>query len=412
MSKDEDRARDLFAGVRANLPVDVGAAMASGRRIKRIRRTVAGGAAAVVVAIAATGLALAPGAPGTVPAVPAASPSIDAGENEATPTLPVDPAGNGTTGPASPAESMKRWALNFTPIPSGMPLSPYLDAVQRSIAFADSKVSTKELNSWRNGREKALAECMKSHGFDFFLTSDSEAAGSDKPSPDDYAGVDKLPIPLLDNTRDLVVVEGYGIADPPQDDPNEVYVDSLSTRASSQYAAYFRDCNAEVGAAYPDPTDKWSSLDVRNVFGDQTMDMALFYSTRSVDADPHTISLNREWRSCMAKSGHSMEPIRDGAKDGGVLDGPEGAYRLAVRTAPDGAVAELTADQAKLPQDQKSLVGSQVEIEIALADFDCRAQTDYVSRITDIQRSMEQDYVDANKKELDRMVAFVDQEVG
>lgn len=93
MSMDENRARELFAGVRVDLPVDVDAAMRSGRRITWIRRTGVGVAAAAVVAIAATGLSMAPGgAPRQIPAAPAASPTIGGDDrNTETVTMTADP---------------------------------------------------------------------------------------------------------------------------------------------------------------------------------------------------------------------------------------------------------------------------------------------------------------------------------
>jgi hypothetical protein len=140
--------------------------------------------------------------------------------------------------------------------------------------------------------------------------------------------------------------------------------------------------------------------------------MRLFFMTRSVDADARTVELNREWRSCMAEQGHAMESFRGDSEEGGLLDGPEGAFLMATRTSPDGSVASLSTDEAKLSVNQESLVGSQAEIDIAVADFDCRADTDYLARLTEIQRSMEQDFVNKRKKALDQLVAYVDQEIG
>jgi hypothetical protein len=55
--------------------------------------------------------------------------------------------------------------------------------------------------------------------------------------------------------------------------------------------------------------------------------------------------------------------------------------------------------------DQRSLVGSPAEAEIALADFDCRAETDYEARFAAIQLELEQEFVDQNRPRLELMVA-------
>jgi hypothetical protein len=255
-----------------------------------------------------------------------------------------------------------------------------------------------------------------------------------QPSPN-YARMDTLPMPLLDDDRGQVVAQGYGVTKPPENfvldtvDPNQKYEDSLSAVERSQYSIVFRGvdiyaanfdpyaaevggCIGEANAANPDPTEKWASKDVRNVFADQTTDLRLFFTTRTVNQDARTIKLNREWRSCMVEQDQLLEIFRVNAKvgEGGFLDGPEGAFLLASMTSPDGSVASLDADGEQLPVNQKALVGSQAEIGIALADFDCRTATSYLARLTEIQRSLEQDFVDARKNALDQMVAYVDQE--
>ncbi|MDR1441525.1 MAG: hypothetical protein LBJ02_03920, partial [Bifidobacteriaceae bacterium] len=62
-------------------------------------------------------------------------------------------------------------------------------------------------------------------------------------------------------------------------------------------------------------------------------------------------------------------------------------------------------DPADVPVDQQSLVGSDYEIAIAVADFGCRAATDYVGRYTQIQFDLETAYIAAHQTELDKMVA-------
>jgi hypothetical protein len=49
------------------------------------------------------------------------------------------------------------------------------------------------------------------------------------------------------------------------------------------------------------------------------------------------------------------------------------------------------------------------EVELALADLDCREETDYRDRHAAITREVEQQFIDDHKAELDAMIASVEQ---
>ena len=51
-----------------------------------------------------------------------------------------------------------------------------------------------------------------------------------------------------------------------------------------------------------------------------------------------------------------------------------------------------------------------MEVELALADLDCREETDYTDRSTDIARDAEQQFVDDHRSELEAMKAAAEQE--
>ncbi|MDR1186237.1 MAG: hypothetical protein LBK95_02070 [Bifidobacteriaceae bacterium] len=97
-----------------------------------------------------------------------------------------------------------------------------------------------------------------------------------------------------------------------------------------------------------------------------------------VNNDPRTLEPDREWDKCMAEHGYDVAEEHS-IGDGGewVTSGPIQAFYLAVMTGADGRVADR--DQylsTELPEDQRSLVQSEPEKAIALADFDCRERTD------------------------------------
>jgi hypothetical protein len=105
----------------------------------------------------------------------------------------------------------------------------------------------------------------------------------------------------------------------------------------------------------------------------------------------------------MERAGYVLD--MDGASLG--ASGPSAAMDHAYRTRADGTVASRKMDTptAEIPLDEKSLLGSQPEIDIAVADFDCRVETNYVARYLELRIGREQAFVDSHRSELDKMVA-------
>ena len=97
-----------------------------------------------------------------------------------------------------------------------------------------------------------------------------------------------------------------------------------------------------------------------------------------------------------------------------VEGGPNGAFSYAQTVAPDGSLPELAEPPGPddeylsfvdLRDDQIALVGAQIEIDVAVADFKCREKTTYVDRYLEILVDLEQQYVDEHKAELEEVVA-------
>jgi hypothetical protein len=123
----------------------------------------------------------------------------------------------------------------------------------------------------------------------------------------------------------------------------------------------------------------------------------------SVYADPRVAALNAEYSECVAELG-------DESWDTALVVDPISMMDVALTTAPDGsrfdwAAAGDSADSQAVPVEQHSLVGSQLEIDIAVADFKCRQQTDYVHRFAAILASVESEYLQQHGVELDSALA-------
>jgi hypothetical protein len=318
-------------------------------------------------------------------------------------------------------------------VPGDFPLVQYWDAVRRGEEFADTLVSYDDIKSWYKAREDAKASCMKSKGFLYFPNYYWQSDGSESSASADagyYLSRDYLELPRLPQTRVETQDIGYGIHRPEsavfEDEPdkNQEYIESLSAEAKSAYSIAsvgvdrtapdydpynqpdeMGGCSGQAERDFPDPGDAHNDRNVLEQHSDIVADMAERTKHGLIFHEKTVITLNREWRSCMAGKGFELN---DWGQEGNRFDGPFQAFLRAMATDPSGKVGQATDASPTLPDEQSRLVGSQVEREIALLDFDCRAETDYLNRFMDAQRKWEQDFVDANRKALDSMKAFVD----
>ena len=376
----------------------------------------------LAAAAAAAGLLVLPGGVGGRPieAVPAQSPTP---EETATPT------------PTPSAEPTTRWASSVTPAPDELPLTRYWDALRKAEEYEDALVSDAEVEQWQHDKQAFVGACMADHGFEYFPEARRPApeAGSEEAAFRESTNRNHLRIPALDADREVVARIGYGVRSSADvlraarrsrgNSRNTEYVASLSAAEQREYAIAMNGqadddlrinpmtegCWWEAERAHPDPMNRyWDDL-VSNRF-EVVMDLAIFrssYDDSTLEADPRLVELNAEWRACMIAAGVLPEEAGAGAGTPDPQDGPQAGYDLALRTGADGVVAE-PGDRETSREDQRSLVGSEAEIRIALTDYDCRVSTDYLNRLIEAQRDWEQEFVDAHRKQLDKMVAYVE----
>ncbi|MDR0594994.1 MAG: hypothetical protein LBG60_17455 [Bifidobacteriaceae bacterium] len=343
------------------------------------------------------------------------------------PTAPGSTAA--TAGEASPPVAGAATAQWATVAPADMPLAPYWETLrQADAALADAADDATRVETW-NAQQDFIARCMKSQGFTYYPTAFSEGSGGG-PSREYMRYREVLPAPLLAVDRGVVEEQGYGSMpdtrqpDTLADDPNQEYVASLSEAESRAYEMALTGVDpdrlgdpVEDGAGcvlrawdeYPEPDlPAWE----RSVFGRHAeLISAMALVVRSdLTLDPEFWELNQLWGDCMAAKGLDLDP--DGAaaaaEAGGGSSGPTDAMRLAIRTGADGEVAPADAHAASLPLDQASLTASGPERAIALADFDCRVETDYIDQLIAIQRRLEQQFVDRHASELAEMTALAE----
>lgn len=385
----------------AELCTDSGARRVTGGRRVSARLAWPGAALAVTVAF----LAACTGPDGSPQ--PAPTPSGSAGAQA--------PAGTGAGGDL-PAPSLQVPIDIETPFDAYLPLIGALST--RSAAQEESR------RAWWETVEADVATCMNDAGFDYEPEPYPEAV--DETVLAVFVAKDALTLPRLPDTRDEAARVGYGADDIPAAEaarekaeavgPNGAYYESLSGAAKSADAVTLTGssgpddpgeggCLADAQTRHPDPT----GADAPDAFLEQyTPLLALMHRIRSEDVNGHTraTTLNEQWATCMADAGFDIAPGQPGATS----PTPRDALGLAIRTRPDGQVspAEYDGLTSELPIEERYLLGSEPERAIALADFDCRAATDYEATLTDVLVELEAQFVRDHKPELDELAAAIE----
>ena len=286
------------------------------------------------------------------------------------------------------------------------PLTAYFEAVYGGEGSQEER--EKEYAEQNKRSEELIATCMKEEGFEYTPnTSSVEFASS---------GVEWEP-----DSREFVSQYGYGAVKQPGqedaeasaeqfEDPNGEYVASLS---ESEQVAY------QEALSGPQPTEeemaamesgeyewKWENAGCsgkaqHEVMGEDPMQsdehkplmdaVSKFYEEQPTW--PEMAELNAAWATCMAEAGHPGLTTQSEAAQT-IYDKQNKLYESA---------GEAPVDQAAL-----DALGKE-EVELALADLDCREKTDYQKKSEEVVFDKEQQFVDDHEAELEAMKADAEQ---
>ncbi|MDR0592554.1 MAG: hypothetical protein LBG60_04715 [Bifidobacteriaceae bacterium] len=368
----------------------------------------------------------------------------------------VKSADGGPTATPTPERELPKARLS-TPAGVEWPFEPYLAAaVSGQMAYSAQMLEARA--DWFAQVEDATAACMKRQGFDYWPQSYPATAYTSL--LDLVPSVGDLPFAWLPEDRAEAARVGYGVISPDEydavfviaptpdepEDPNTAYALSLGAEAAAAYelALTGRDMNSEVSdgglaslwtgsgcrgeawSRYPEPAGsgvgmpEWISEPVERmsaVISDPATSQSLDADLEAnFHRDPAYTELTAEWVACMDAAGYA------GAWFGQPLASPETALAYALTVGEDGKLPETGAAGAAgaagegeilliddLRDDQRSLVGSEHERRVALADFDCRASTDYIARYTAAMIDAQQRHIDSHRAELDRLVSLAEQ---
>ncbi|WP_424447473.1 hypothetical protein [Microbacterium arborescens] len=254
-------------------------------------------------------------------------------------------------------------------------------------------------------REELVAQCMQDEGFEY-----TPAPGSASFDP----GVEWKP-----EDREFVSQWGYGAVEYPgadeqpepeqiTPDPNADYVMALS---ESEQTAYYE-------ALYgPSPSEEemsedgsyeynwetagcngWADHEINgddplqsDEFADVMAAVTAFYESSA--SLPAIVDIDREWSACMDAAGYPGYATQADAQNS-IYDEINGIYENSSETGPDeAAMSEL----------------HEREVELALADLDCREETDYRAKYQKAQFDAEEQFIADHKTELEAMKAAAEQ---
>ncbi|MDR2973223.1 MAG: hypothetical protein LBV00_00720 [Propionibacteriaceae bacterium] len=263
--------------------------------------------------------------------------------------------------------------------------------------------------------EQVIASCMSNRGFRYTPVA---ANPEHRYAPALLGkGLEILPFPRLSASRDTVAKYGYGVLPPPDDDPmnpmetedlNREYQSTLSQAETQAYdRALYGDINdpdtakqscsgqaSQQGTELPPgPVQQFQAE-----FG-TLIRQARWGAIEGLMESAPAVQLNHEWESCMNGNGVTFDTHLSGK-------GPGIALHQAISTRPDGTVGPWQDDAptTDIPVEEKSLTGSEPERALALKDFDCRAQTDYVARLTTLRIQSDNAFIEKNRDALNRLL--------
>jgi len=242
--------------------------------------------------------------------------------------------------------------------------------------------------------EELVAECMAEEGFEYTPAGGSISFGSDEEwNPDD---------------REWVSQYGYGMinspgADTPPEpeiaDPNADYVSSLSESEMTAYQEALYGVMDEEATEYrweDSGCYGWANHEIEGDDPSQSDEHKPLFAAleefwTDSQNDPRYDELNNAWSSCMSDAGFDYSKQPDAQND---FNEQLNAYYE--------SQTEWIEDDPKLAE-----LGDE-EIEVALADLECREKSDYRSKSRTVQFELEKTFITEHQAEIDALLADVE----
>jgi len=258
-------------------------------------------------------------------------------------------------------------------------------------------------------REELIAQCMSQAGFNYQpdLNSDSFTIGNnafDDVHPNDWEWVSQFGFGIVSGHA----MRSGGTFGERDDDPNREYVAGLSETAREAFELALNgpeDFSGPQGPSQAD-WDEWmktrgctgqaivQAMSENPLFLQNDDQFASLFEARNamlgaVWEHPDIAELDREWSHCMADGGHPGLNTRDGVS--GPIWSEYFPTAWAINAEREAGTLDEAGGAARLAELQAR------EVELALADFDCRAATDYEARVNAIRLELETQFVTDNR---------------
>lgn len=313
------------------------------------------------------------------------------------------------------------------------PLAPYIDAAYSTGERTDAEID--EERAQFVAFEEKLAECLKQEGFEYTPEEPRDeyfqigGVADEDFRPDDEKWVSVHGYGIVDS---MVTPVGGPSEDAEETSPNTTYYESLSDaqKRAFEVARYGQTAEEQEQAVEQgiDPfAASWEDrgcagwaeheLDLDSE-GKPAADLSAFEDllvrmdevSKTADEDPEVSALDSQWASCMQEAGHSGFANTEDAQTslaGEAMEafGAETGSETSNESAEQSEVSEIP--EAPSDAEIEALRGR--EVELALADLSCREETHYAETRAEIVFRVEQEFVDANKDELDAMKRAAEQ---
>ena len=315
--------------------------------------------------------------------------------------------GNPETSTDSTAATAEQGAATTAPetIP---PLTAYLDSLYGLSGSPDEQAQ--QLAARRMEQEELISACMKREGFEYTpetvdVDSFDRRTGPSQTDLDSRDWVAQFGYGALETPEGRVVESAVRRDTTPSNDPNRAYEESLTTSERAAYNAAMNGQSADQNADL-NIVDDWERMgcqgEARHATGSgaDPLDSNAGASVQSkIDAFndryadwPGRAALDAAWASCMAENGYAGYSRQGDA--------------VTEITAKIGAAMEA-AGSGNEPADAAALLDQ--ERATALADLDCREETDFRAVELEVTIAAQTQFMEDNRAELDAFAASVEQ---
>jgi len=287
------------------------------------------------------------------------------------------------------------------------PLDEVLFRIQNLRPDATAAEQQTQNETFARTQEGLIATCMAEKGFTYtpvvmrqYVTS----SGDEGIAPDSREFAEQFGFGItIEVPFGAVAGQTRGGAFAPENDPSVELVETMSDAEREAWNEALwgfplaEDSDFRQGGCHDIAIQQ---IQRPTEFADLQAEVDRFYASFSARSAPPHLELDREWSACMANAGFSGLPARNRltqsfSVEWGEMHGSELLFD------DDGWLIGAAMGTPREPTESEIRAINQREIETAIADFDCRQLIDFEQRENEIQYSLQTDFVNLHRAELE-----------